>query len=302
MELRHLRYFVTVAETCHFARAAEQLHVAQPALSHAVRQLEKELDVTLLARTTRQVRLTPAGEFFLTEAQRVLATLQDGVRGVQRIGEGKLGLLRVGFTGTAAFSHLPRLARALSQRVPHVELEVRADLLTADQCEHLRTGTLGLGVLRPPVTGDDIDFRVIEVEPLILAAPADHRLAVEPVVSMGDLRAEPLVTYHARGSVVHEAVARSCREAGFTPQQQHEAPGTAALLALVAGGLGVGVVPASARSLPLDGVVFRDLSGAATVELALAWHRETRSPLVASALAALDDVFPSPGSTSEVNR
>lgn len=302
MELRHLRYFVTVAETCHFARAAEQLHVAQPALSHAVRQLEKELDVTLLARTTRQVRLTPAGEFFLTEARRVLATLQDGVRGVHRIGEGKLGLLRVGFTGTAAFSHLPRLARALSQRVPHVELEVRADLLTADQCEHLRTGALGLGVLRPPVTGDDIDFRVIEVEPLILAAPADHRLAVEPVVSMADLRAEPLVTYHARGSVVHEAVASSCREAGFTPQQQHEAPGTAALLALVAGGLGVGVVPASARSLPLDGVVFRDLSGAATVELALAWHRETRSPLVASALAALDDVFPSPGSTSEVNR
>ncbi|GAB3158798.1 LysR family transcriptional regulator [Amycolatopsis stemonae] len=301
MELRHLRYLAAVAETCHFGRAAEQLHIAQPALSHTIRQLEDELGVALLARTTRQVRVTPAGEFFLAEAQRVLAAVDAGVRGVRRIGEGKLGLVRIGFTGTAAFSHLPHLARALAQRVPQVELEVRADLLTAEQCELLRTGTLGIGVLRPPVTGDDIDFRVIEAEPLILAVPADHRLAVEPVVAMTDLRAEPLVTYTGRNSVVHEAVARSCREAGFTPRQQHEAPGTAALLALVAGGLGIGVVPASARSLPLAGVVFRDLAGAATVELALAWHRETPSPLVSTVLAALEDVFPSTRPPAEVS-
>lgn len=300
MELRHLRYFTVVAETCHFGRAAELLHVAQPALSHTIRQLEDELGVTLLARTTRQVTVTPAGEFFLAEAQRVLAAVGNGVRGVQRIGEGKLGLVRVGFTGTAAFSHLPHLARALTQRVPQVELEVRADLLTAEQCEHLRSGTLGIGVLRPPVTGADIDFRVIEVEPLILAVPADHRLAVEPVVAVADLRAEPFVTYTGRNSVVHEAVRRSCRDAGFTPREQHEAPGTATLLALVAGGLGVGVVPASARSLPLAGVVFRDLAGAATVELALAWHRETRSPLVSTVLAALEDVFPSARPPAEV--
>lgn len=293
MELRHLRYFVTVAETCHFGRAAEQLHIAQPALSHTVRQLEDELGVALLARTTRQVRVTPAGEFFLGEAQRVLSAVDAGVRGVQRIGEGQLGLVRVGFTGTAAFSHLPHLARALAQRVPQVELEVHAELLTAEQCEQLRDGSLGVGVLRPPVTGDDIDYRVIEVEPLVLAVPADHRLAVEPVVATTDLRAEPLVTYDGRNSVVHAAVLRSCRDAGFTPHQQHQAPGTAALLALVAGGLGVGVVPASARSLPLAGVVFRDLAGAATVELALAWHRETSSPLVNTVLAELEDVFPS---------
>jgi len=293
MELRHLRYFVTVAETCHFGRAAEQLHVAQPALSHTIRQLEDELGVVLLARTTRQVRVTPAGEFFLAEARRVLAGLDVGVRGVRRIGEGKLGLVRIGFTGTAAFSHLPHLARTLAERVPDVELEVRADLLTAEQCEHLRKGTLGIGVLRPPVTGDDIDFRVIEREPLILAVPSDHRLAVEPVVAMAELRAEPLVTYDRRNSVVYEAVARSCREAGLTPQQVHEAPGTAVLLALVAGGLGVGVVPASARALPLAGVVFRDLADAATVELALAWYRETSSPLVATVLSELEGVFPS---------
>ncbi|NBH12189.1 LysR substrate-binding domain-containing protein [Amycolatopsis sp. SID8362] len=302
MELRHLRYFATVADTCHFGRAAERLHIAQPALSHAIRQLEDELGVALLARTTRQVSVTPAGEFFLAEARHVLAAVDAGVRGVRRIGEGQLGLVRIGFTGTAAFSHLPHLARALAQRVPQVELEVRADLLTAEQCDLLRSGTLGIGVLRPPVTGDDIEFRVIEVEPLVLAVPADHRLAVEPVVAMADLRAEPLVTYTGRNSVVHEAVARSCRDAGFTPRRQHEAPGTAALLALVAGGLGIGVVPASARSLPLAGVVFRDVAGAASVELALAWHRETRSPVVSTVLAALEDVFPPVRPPSEVRR
>nr|WP_166641747.1 LysR family transcriptional regulator [Amycolatopsis sp. SID8362] len=300
--MRHLRYFATVADTCHFGRAAERLHIAQPALSHAIRQLEDELGVALLARTTRQVSVTPAGEFFLAEARHVLAAVDAGVRGVRRIGEGQLGLVRIGFTGTAAFSHLPHLARALAQRVPQVELEVRADLLTAEQCDLLRSGTLGIGVLRPPVTGDDIEFRVIEVEPLVLAVPADHRLAVEPVVAMADLRAEPLVTYTGRNSVVHEAVARSCRDAGFTPRRQHEAPGTAALLALVAGGLGIGVVPASARSLPLAGVVFRDVAGAASVELALAWHRETRSPVVSTVLAALEDVFPPVRPPSEVRR
>ncbi|HEY3467358.1 MAG TPA: LysR substrate-binding domain-containing protein [Amycolatopsis sp.] len=293
MELRHLRYFATVAETCHFGKAADRLHVAQPALSHTIRQLEDELGVALLSRTTRQVRVTPAGEFFLDETRRVLDAVDSGVRGVRRIGEGQLGLVRIGFTGTAAFSHLPHLARAVGHRVPQVELEVRADLLTVDQCDLLRAGTLGIGVLRPPVAGDDIGFRVIEVEPLVLAVPADHRLAVEPVVAVADLRAEPFVTYDGRNSVVHEAVLRSCRDAGFTPRRVHEAPGTAVLLALVAGGLGVGVVPASARSLPLAGVVFRDLAGAATVELALAWHRESRSPLVTTVLDALEDVFPS---------
>ncbi|MET9267336.1 LysR substrate-binding domain-containing protein [Amycolatopsis sp. NPDC004079] len=292
MELRHLRYFAAVAETCHFGRAAERLHLAQPALSHAIRQLEDELGVALLSRTTRQVQVTPAGRFFLAEAQRILDAVEAGARGARRIADGRRGLARIGFTGTAALSHLPRVARALQHRLPEVELEVHADLLTGEQCEQLRDGTLDIGVLRPPVTGGDLDLHVIETEPLVLAVPADHRLAVEPVVAMSDLRAEAFVTYPASYSVVNEAVLRSCRDAGFTPQREHEAAGTAVLLALVAGGLGVGVVPASARALPLAGVVFRDLAGAATVQLALAWHRDRASALVPAVLDALGELFP----------
>jgi len=284
MELRHLRYFTAVAETCHFGKAAEGLHLAQPALSHAIRQLEAELGAPLFTRTTRQVRLTPAGEFFLAEAHRVLDAVDDSVRGVRRIADGRFGLVRIGFTGTSAVAHLPRVARAVQRELPGVALEVHADLLTPDQCEGLRTGTLDIGVLRPPVTGDGIELHTIEAEPLILAAPADHRLAAEPVVSMMDLRTESFIAYASKDSVVNEAVLRSCRAAGFSPHREHEAAGTAVLLALVAGGLGVAVVPASARALPIAGVVFRDLTDAATVELALAWPRGADSPLVHAVL------------------
>ncbi|MFJ8818010.1 LysR substrate-binding domain-containing protein [Amycolatopsis thermoflava] len=291
MELRHLRYFTAVADTCHFGKAAERLHMAQPALSHAIRQLEAELGAPLFTRTTRQVRLTPAGEFLLGEAQRVLDTVEDSVRGVRRIADGRLGLVRVGFTGTSAFSHLPRIARAVKRDLPGVAVEVHADLLTPAQCDGLRNGDLDLAVLRPPARGEDIDLHTLEVEPLILAVPADHRLAVEPVVSMADLRTEGFISYAAKDSVVNDAVMRSCQAAGFSPHREHEAAGTAVLLALVAGGLGIAVLPASARALPLAGVVFRDLADAGTVELALAWRRDNDSPLVRSVLEVLEAVL-----------
>ena len=288
MELRHLRYFAAVAETRHFGRAAERLHIAQPALSQSVRQLENELGAPLFTRTTRQVSLTPAGEFLYEEAQRVLGAVEDSVRGVQRIAGGRLGLVRIAFTGTAAFTHLPRIARTVKRDLPGVALEIHADLLTPAQSAGLREGSLDLGVLRPPTSGDQLTTRTIEIEPLVLAVPADHHLATEPVVAMADLRTEHFVLYADSHSAVNEAVVRSCREAGFAPHKEHEAPGTAVLLALIAAGLGVALVPASVRAVPLAGVVFRDVVDAATIELAVAWRAESPSPLVRTVLASLD--------------
>jgi DNA-binding transcriptional LysR family regulator len=291
MELRHLRYFVAVAECCHFGLAAEQLHVAQPALSYAIRQLETELDVTLFNRTTRRVSLTVAGEFLQAEAARILAGVDEAVRGTRRIAAGRSGLVRLGLTGTAAFSHLPRIARVVKRELPAVALEIQADMLTPNQCERLRAGSLDLGVLRPPAVGDDIELRAIETEALVLAVSVEHRLAVEPVVSMTDLRNEPFVAYAARDSAVNEAVLRSCRQGGFVPHTEHAAPGTAVLLALVAAGLGVAVVPQSVRALPLHGLVFRDLLDAGTIDLALAWRAGTDNPVVAAVVGVLDAVF-----------
>lgn len=287
MELRHLRYFAAVADTCHFGKAAERLHLAQPALSQAVRQLEAELGTPLLVRTTRQVRLTPAGEFLHKEALRVLGAVDDTVRGVHRIAGGRSGVVRLALTGTAAFSQLPRIARTVRNELPDVALEIHADLLTPAQCHGLREGSLDLGVLRPPLVGDGLASHEIELEPLVLAVPTAHRLATEPVVGMSDLSTEPFVLYANRDSAVNEAVLRSCERAGFAPRREHEAPGTAVLLALVAAGLGVALVPGSVRSAPLAGVVFRDVADAGSIPLALAWRRGESSPVVASVIDTL---------------
>ncbi|MFY0408404.1 LysR substrate-binding domain-containing protein [Solicola sp. PLA-1-18] len=288
MELRHLRYFVAVAETRHFGRAAERLHLAQPALSQSVRQLEAELGTTLLARTTRQVSLTPAGEFFYAEAVRTLQGLDDAVRGVARIADGRDGLVRVGFTGTAAYDQLPRIARAVKQDLPDVALEIHADLLTPAQVDGLRSGHLDLAVLRPPVAGDDVETRTVAHERLLLALPADHRLVSEPALDVADVGFEDFVMYADAHSAVNEAIVRTCRAAGFAPRRQHEAPGTSVLLALVAAGLGVAMVPESARAIPLAGVIFREITGAATIDLALAWRRNDTSPLVSAVVEVLD--------------
>ncbi|ASR04904.1 LysR family transcriptional regulator [Gordonia rubripertincta] len=291
MELRHLRYFAAVAETCHFGQAAATLHVAQPALSYAIRQLEAELDVTLFVRTTRQVSLTPAGAYLKEQAERVLAGVDDAVDGVRRIAAGRSGLVRLGLTGIAAFSHLPRIARIVKRELPDVDLDIRSDMLTPGQCDALRAGAIDLGILRPPATGEDIESRVIDVEQLVLAVSVDHRLAIEPVVSVADLRSESFVMYDSRDSAVNDAVVKACRTAGFVPRRAHQASGTPVLLALVAAGLGVAVLPASVRALPLDGLVVRDLADADTVEVALAWKTGVENPVVGAVADVIASAF-----------
>lgn len=290
MELRHLRYFATVAETRHFRLAAERLHIAQPALSHSIRQLERELGATLLARTTRQVSLTPAGELFYRDASRVLDSVDDSVRGVRRMVDGRQGLIRIGFTGTAAYSQLPRIARVLNEQLPEVALEIHADLLTPSQVESLNSARLDLGVLRPPVEGEDLTLRTITSEALVLAMPVDHRLVREPGVLMADLRTEDWVLYTDSHSAMNDAMTRACRSAGFVPRHRHTAPSTGVLMALVSAGLGITLVPESVRSAPPAGVVFRALPDAGSIDLALAWRRGDTSTLVAHVLKTLESV------------
>lgn len=301
MELRHLRYFAAVAETRHFGRAAGHLHLAQPALSQSIRQLEKELGAPLLTRTTRHVSLTPAGEFLHTEALRILAAVEAAAQGVSRLASGRSGLVRVAFTGTAAHSLLPRIARIVRRDLPDVALEIHADLLTPAQTARLRDGSVDLGVLRPPVDGADLAQRTIEVEPLLLAVPADHPLATADEVGLADLRTEDFIGYADSHSAVNEALLATCRDAGFLPRIAHEATGTSVLLALVSAGLGVSLVPASVRSAPLEGVVFRHLPGARSIELALAWRAQDAAPAALAVLATLEraGLFPS-GAASDM--
>jgi len=154
VELRHLRYFAAVAETRHFGRAADRLHMAQPALSQSIRQLEAELGTPLFVRTTRQVRLTPAGEFFQLEVARILASVEAGVRGVRRIAAGRQGLVRIAFTGSAAHTELPRMARTVKRARPGMALEIHAALLTPRRSTGCTRGpsTSACSVRRCPAT------------------------------------------------------------------------------------------------------------------------------------------------------
>ncbi|MFJ9082574.1 LysR substrate-binding domain-containing protein [Streptomyces sp. NPDC102340] len=294
MELRHLRYFAAVAETRHFGKAAQALHMAQPPLSQAIRRLETELGVELFTRTTRQVSLTGAGEVFRTDVERILTSVDEAVARVGRFATGVEGVLRVGLTGSASYRQLPSLARLVKQEMPHVRMEVHTEMLTPAQELGLIERRLDVGVLRPPIRQEGIAHRLIADEPLIAAVPEGHRLADAQDIRVEQLRHEDFIMYGATlGSVVNDAVVRSCLASGFYPHRAYEVTETSAALALVAAGLGVAVLPASIRSAPREGVVCRAIEDALTVPLALAWRREDETPLIRQLLDVLErhDLF-----------
>ena len=272
MELRHLRYFVAVAEERHFGRAAERLHMAQPPLSQQIRQLEGELGVTLLRRTTRRVDLTDAGAAYLDQARRILAAVDDAGLEAQRVQAGLTGRLVIGCVGSATYSLLPMLARSLREELPGVDFSFRGEMLVPDQVDALLAGGIDLALLRPPVDEPGLAVRPLRTERLIVALPEGHRLADRRRIRVADLRHEDLVMHPARGrSVMHGLVTSLCREAGFLPRVRHEVAETSTLVTFVASGLGVAVVPEPVAALGVPGAVYRPLaSSRARVELAAA--------------------------------
>lgn len=289
MELRTLRYFAAVAETRHFGRAAERLHMAQPPLSQAIRRLEAELGVELFTRTTRQVGLTGAGEVFHTDVLRILQSVDEAAARVARFASGAEGVLRIGLTGSAAYRQLPALARLVKQELPGVMLEVHTEMLTPAQERALAERSLDVGVLRPPVGHEGIAHRTIAHEPLVAAVPETHRLSGEDVIRIEQLRHEDFIMYGAAlGSVVDDAVVRSCLAAGFHPHRAYEVTETSAALALVAAGLGIAVLPDSIRFAPREGVLCRTVEDALPVRLDLAWREDDDAPLLRRLLDVLE--------------
>jgi DNA-binding transcriptional LysR family regulator len=286
VELRHLRYFIAVAEECHFGRAADRLHIAQPPLSQQIKQLENELGVVLLNRTTRRVELTPAGRVYLQRAREVIASVDAAGVEAGRVAAGEIGRVAIGFTGSATYELLPRLARVLRDDFPGIVLDLKGEMLTPRQVEALLDRSLDLGFLRPPVGAAGLDVRVLRREPLIAVLPEAHPLASRESVRLADLRDEPFVSYLSQHrSVVYDAVFEACQRVGFSPVQVQEVAETSTLVAFVAGGIGVALVPASVQHLKITGAVFRPLAGTtAEVALAVATRADDPSPHVARVL------------------
>lgn len=289
MDLRHLRYFVAVAEERHFGRAAARLHMAQPPLSQAVRRLEHELGVELLHRTTRRVDLTAAGAAYLDRARAVLAAVDEAGHEARQVAAGQVGRLAVGCVGSATYSLLPTLARGLSEELPGIDFAFRGEMLVPEQLRLLRSGEVDLALLRPPVADASVAVHVLRRERLVVALPAEHRYAARRRLRVADLRGEPLIVHSGRrGSVMHATVVRLCREAGFEPHVRHEVDETSTLVTLVAGGLGAAVVPEPVSALRLDRVAYVPLADrAARTELAVAHLADRTEPHLLRAVEAV---------------
>ena len=279
VELRHLRYFIAVAEERHFGRAAARLHMAQPPLSQQIRQLEHELGLQLLTRTTRRVDLTAAGEAYLARAREIVSAVSAAAGEAQRVAAGLQGRLVIGCVGSATYSLLPQLVRTLRDQLPDVEVAVQGEMLAPDQLQALLAKRIDLGLLRPPVGEEALRVDVLRADRLIVALPGRHRLAARQHLRLRDLAAEDFIIHAGGGrSVMHGEVLARCREAGFEPRVRHEVAETSTLVTFVAAGLGVAVVPAPVAELRVPGVEYRPLTGKATVELAAATRADDDAP------------------------
>ncbi len=255
LELRHLRYFVAVAEELHFGRAAQRLHLSQPPLSQQIRNLEAILGYALFVRTSRSVRLTPAGEVFLERARRTLRNVQRDIVETRSIGQGEVGSLNIGFVGSAMLTGLSGVFRSYHEAYPRVKLQLH-ESFTARVVEGLEDGSLDAGILRDSDTAPHLEVTRLFSEPYVAVLPATHRYARQKSLSPGMLRGEPFVYYpRSAGARAFEKPLTLFEEHGFRPQIVQEASHWLTILRLVGAGLGVSIAPACVQHLASPEVV-----------------------------------------------
>ncbi|WP_067066680.1 LysR family transcriptional regulator [Roseateles chitosanitabidus] len=294
MDLRHLRYFVTVAETGHMTRAAALLGMQQPPLSQQIKTLEQELGLSLLHRHPKGVSLTDAGRHFLDEARRLLRDFGDMRERMDRLAGGQHGLLSVGFTSSAAaHAFTPAVLRACRGEHPGIALSMTennaAELIDAIAKSRLHCGFLRVPVARP----EGLSFEPLLSEPALLALPLDHRLAEAPraattPVPLGELEGEDLILVRRPGAPgLYANLLALCEREGVRPRSFVEVDRMMMNLNLVAAGAGISVVPASMRGVHAHSIVFRPLPRHARLEapLTLAWRTHDQEGPTATFLA-----------------
>jgi len=281
MELRHLRYFLAVAEELHFGRAAARLHISQPPLSQQIRRLEKELQAPLFQRTKRHVELTNAGRVFLEEAQALVAQAARAASSAQRASRGEIGQLLVGCALWADFLNGAKILRLFARRHPDVELELR-DLPAIEQITALEAGRIHVGILRPPVPSKSLVSERLSTESLVVAFPRGHPFKNHERISWMALVDQPYVLVSRRRAPAFDAlVAHACHQAGVTLKVKYEVEHPQTVLAVVEAGLGISLVPASLQTFKRPGVAYRPLwPPGPELETVIAWRRGSDLPLV----------------------
>jgi len=299
MELRHLRSFLAVADTLNFREAAKHVHITQSALSRQIQQLEETLGVDLFDRSRRTVELTAAGRAFLPEAQRTLARAEQAERTAQRAARGEVGRLVIGFVGPAIYDTLPHIIRAFRAAAPDVELVLR-EMRTHAQRDALRQGTIDVALAGLHPKSAELVSESVGRDAVMIALPADHRLAGADAVDLADLADDPFIIFErAFEPELFDALTALCHRAGFSPQIAQQANRIFVILGLVAAGLGVAFAPRSVkRAFSTQEVIFKPLDNMTpTPPLRMVWRADNDSPVLSAFLATARRVASSDGSS-----
>lgn len=259
MELRHLRYFVALAEELSFTRAATRLHVSQPPLSLQIRQLEQEIGAQLFARTSRHVELTPAGAAFLIDARAILERVETSASRAAAIQSGLAGRIDIGLSGSHFFGPLPGLIADYGRANAAVSI-VLHELTPAIQLGALRERRIDLSISRTPVNDTVLSSTRLWADPIVAAVPKGHRLARRKRLTLGDLRDEPFVMLRLDTSAYAQHIRDCCVQAGFAPRVVHQVSEVAAEVCLVAAGMGVALTPRSLTHICANAIAFIPLA------------------------------------------
>jgi DNA-binding transcriptional LysR family regulator len=290
IELRHLRYFLAVAEELHFGRAATRLGISQPPLSQQIQRLEQELGTPLFERTRRRVALTDAGRALVEEARPILANVEGAITNVQRAGRGEMGVLTVAFAASVMFLELPQIIRRFRNEYPNVRLDLR-ELPTAMQLAGLRAGELDLGFARQPPHDPALKLETVLREPLLIAVGKDHPLGAKPRITLRDLAHEDFVLFpHEVAPGLHRQVLALCKSAGFVPRVVQVSRELYTTVSLVEGGVGVTIIPASVTKMGWTGVRYepiRSVRGGTRIDMA--WRVDNTRPVLNAFLSVVRD-------------
>lgn len=279
MELRHLKYFVAVAENLNFTKAAAKLHLAQPSLTRQIHNLEDEIGVRLLNRSKSQVALTEEGRSFLVDARRILALATESVQAVQRLSRGETGQLNIAYSSNFNFELLPETLEAFRQTFPHVALNL-FDMTPAEQFRALEARKIDLGFvgLRPPAATKDLRWESIARHRTVAVLPVKHPLARKRQVNLSELKTMFFVGMSEKTHPgFRDWLCGTCQAAGFTPRILQDAELEPALMTFVAEGLGVTLAREHIKTLPHPGVAVRPLAPPVRTDYYIAWDRDNDS-------------------------
>lgn len=282
LDTRSLRHFVAVAQELHFGRAARRLNISQPPLSISIRQLEERMGAALFVRNQRSVELTPAGRVLLNKALLILEELENAVSAAQAAAKGYHGVLRIGYTAASAYEAVPRVIAAYQQRYPLVELEL-LEMVSTEQIVALRQQRLDLGVLRPVPIKAPLRSHCLLRESLVVAVPQSHPLALCDRIALADCDGVPFIGFDLRNApYFNSMVEEILHHAHVAPRFVQRATQTHAVVAMVAAGLGLALVPETCTRIRMENLAFKPLHEPPAVgpEVHLCWNRESDSPLI----------------------